>query len=92
MSRRINVTGPGGARQAAPPAESRCSASGAALKVSSETHKTLTPLAYKNLLLQGSPPWAGSRGARTRARTGTLRGPGPASGDTSAIMLPNSRS
>ena len=39
MSRRTSVTGPGGARQAAPPAGSRCSASGTALKVGSETHK-----------------------------------------------------
>ena len=39
MSRRTSVTGPGGARQAAPPAGSRCSASGAVLKVGSETHK-----------------------------------------------------
>ena len=39
MSRRTSVAGPGGARQAAPPAGSRCSASGTALKVGSETHK-----------------------------------------------------
>ena len=61
MSRRTSATGPGAARQAAPPAGSRCSATGTALKVGSEA------LAYKNPLLQVSPPWAASRGARTRA-------------------------
>ena len=38
-SRLTSVTSLGGARQAALPAGSRCSASGTPLKVSSETHK-----------------------------------------------------
>ena len=47
------MTSPGSARQAAPPAGSRCSASGTALKVGSETHKNPDSSSLQKPLVAG---------------------------------------